>query len=71
MLDDLKNIFSSDRVLTDSESLDTYGRDWTKHLDVNATAIVFPKSTEEVQKLVLWANKNKVGLVPSGGRTEV
>tara|TARA_B100000749_G_scaffold280887_1_gene279891 strand:- start:134146 stop:135519 length:1374 start_codon:yes stop_codon:yes gene_type:complete len=69
MLDDLKNIFSSDRVLTDSESLDTYGRDWTKHLDVNATAIVFPKSTEEVQKLVLWANKNKVGLVPSGGRT--
>ncbi|MEZ4873513.1 MAG: FAD-binding oxidoreductase [Bdellovibrionales bacterium] len=69
MIDQLQTIFSADRVFTDPESLNTYGRDWTKHIEVNALAVVMPKTTEEVQQLVLWANKNHVGLVPSGGRT--
>ena len=32
-------------------------------------AIVFPKTTEQVQAIVLWANAHNVALVPSGGRT--
>ena len=30
---------------------------------------MFPKSVEQVQAIVRWANQHKVGLVPSGGRT--
>ncbi|MEO0334793.1 MAG: FAD-binding oxidoreductase, partial [Pseudomonadota bacterium] len=65
----LNEILSADRVSTDQESLQTYGRDWTKHIEVKPKAVVFPTSTEEVVKLVQWARSNKVALVPSGGRT--
>ena len=33
------------------------------------SAIVFPKTIEQVQAIVRWANRHKVALVPSGGRT--
>lgn len=66
---DLSAIFDSSRILTDSASLTQYGRDWTKYLQPKPSAIVFPKSAEEVAGLVKWARKNKMALVPSGGRT--
>jgi glycolate oxidase subunit GlcD len=56
-------------VATDSATRETYGRDWTKHYDINAGAVAFPESAEEVVKIVHWARANKVALVPSGGRT--
>ena len=65
----LAQIFETARVLTDSANLEEYGRDWVKYLKPNATAIVFPKSAQEVSQLVQFARKNKVALVPSGGRT--
>jgi glycolate oxidase subunit GlcD len=63
------NFLKAEQVKTDAESLKYYGKDWTTYFDINALAIVFPKSTEEVQKLVLWARAHKISLVPSGGRT--
>ncbi len=69
MISSLKEIFAQDQILTDPENIKYYGKDWLKYYEPNAQAIVFPKSTLEVQKLVLWARKNKVSLVPSGGRT--
>lgn len=65
----LSQVLGEEKILTDKESLQTYGRDWTKHIEVKPTAVVFPTSTDEVVKLVQWARQNKVGLVPSGGRT--
>ena len=66
---DLRATLAADRVRTDAQSLATYGRDWTKHYDIHPSAIVFPESAEEVSLIVKWANINKIGLVPSGGRT--
>ena len=66
---DLSGIFDSSRVLTDPSSLLEYGRDWTKYLQPKPSAIVFPKTTDEVVALVKWARANRVALVPSGGRT--
>lgn len=66
---ELGNIFEASRILTDPASLVEYGRDWTKYLQPKPSAIVFPKSTEEVVALVKWARTNKIALVPSGGRT--
>lgn len=56
-------------TLNDPDSLAFYGRDWVKHYTPRPSTIAFPTSTEEVAKLVKWARKNKICLVPSGGRT--
>ncbi|MDN5566592.1 MAG: FAD-binding oxidoreductase [Psychrobacter sp.] len=61
--------FDDSQIKTDSESLEHWGKDWTKHFAPAAAAIVFPKSTEQVQTIVLLANEHKVVLTPSGGRT--
>ncbi len=68
-VDSLTQFIENDRVKTDAESFETYGKDWTKHIAINPIAIVFPKTTKEVISLVNWARQNKVALVPSGGRT--
>ena len=56
-------------IKTDADSLENWGKDWTKHFTPNASAILFPKSTEQVAQIVKIANKHKTPLVPSGGRT--
>ncbi len=68
-LDQLNAIFDKDRVLTDAGSLKEYGRDWTKNIEPKPSVIVFPKSTDEVVRLVKMAIEQKLALVPSGGRT--
>lgn len=60
---------SQEQILTDSESLKHYGKDWTRYYPPNPSAILFPKNAEEVVQIVQWARKNKIALVPSGGRT--
>ncbi|MGH8379783.1 FAD-binding oxidoreductase [Pseudomonas sp.] len=69
LLDELMTLVEPGKMLTDAVSLETYGKDWTKHFTPAPLAIVFPKSTEQVQAIVRWANLHKVALVPSGGRT--
>ena len=69
LIDELKTLVEPGKVLTDADSLNAFGKDWTKHFAPAPLAIVFPKSTEQVQAIVLWANERKVALVPSGGRT--
>lgn len=65
----LSTIIEPSRIFTDESNLKEYGRDWTKYLEPKPSAVVFPKSTEEVVSLVKWARQNKIALVPSGGRT--
>ena len=65
----LKAIVGDDKVKTDPDSLETFGKDWTKIYPPNPSAIVFPKTTEQVQAIVKFANEHRVALVPSGGRT--
>ena len=69
LIDELKTLVEPGKVLTDADSLNAYGKDWTKHFAPAPLAIVFPKTTEQVQAIVLWANAHHVALVPSGGRT--
>lgn len=69
LIDELTTLVEPGKVLTDADSLNTYGKDWTKHFAPAPSAIVFPKTIEQVQAIVRWANERKVALVPSGGRT--
>ncbi len=65
----LKQIVGDDKLRLDAESLETFGRDWTKVHDPKPSAIVFPKTVEQVQAIVRLANELCFALVPSGGRT--
>lgn len=65
----LEALIGQDRVRLDGEALDVYGRDWTKIHAPKPRAIAFPRTTEDVQKIVQFANEKNIALVPSGGRT--
>ena len=66
---DLTVLVDDGRIKTDPESLKQFGCDWTKMYNPAPLAILFPKTVEQVQEIVRYANENAVGLVPSGGRT--
>lgn len=69
IIEALQKVVEEGKVRTDAESLESHGKDWTKIYQPNALAIVFPKTTEEVQAIVKLANEMDFALVPSGGRT--
>lgn len=71
LLDTLKSAhgFNESQIKTDADSRENWGKDWTKHFAPNAAAVVFPKSTEQVQSIVKLANEHQVVITPSGGRT--
>ncbi len=68
-LEHARVIVGVDHVSTDPDTLGVYGRDWTKVFEPRAAAVVFPRSTEEVSRLVRAAFERGIAIVPSGGRT--
>jgi len=69
ILAQLAAIVGADKVTTDADDLQRFGRDWTKAFPPAPAAIVFPRSIEQVQAIVRLANSEHFALVPSGGRT--
>ena len=65
----LKSEFSPDFYSQTKEDLETYGKDWTKVYAPNPIVICFPKSTQEVSKLLKLCHAHDIPVVPSGGRT--
>lgn len=53
----------------DSSSLEKYNVDWTGHYRGFASIVVFPKSTDEVSRILQYCNENSIGIVPQGGNT--
>jgi len=69
VVEQLTAIVGADKFSTDPADLQTFGRDWTRAFPPAPSAIVFPRSIEQVQALVRLANAEGLALVPSGGRT--
>ena len=69
VIDALQSALGESKVRIDEASLESHGKDWTKIYAAKPTAIVFPRTTEEVQCIVQLANQLAFALVPSGGRT--
>lgn len=68
-IEKLKKLFRNDFFSDDPHDLSEYGKDWTKVYEPNPSLIAFPKSTDEVSKLMKFCNDEKISVVPSGGRT--
>lgn len=65
----LENIVSKEQILVEPDALARFGKDWTSAYDPAPGAIVLPKTIEQVQAIVKFANQEGIALVPSGGRT--
>jgi len=68
-LAEIKSEFPADFMTQKPEELTAYGKDWTKVYPPKPSAIVFPRTTQEVARFARLCSKHKVALVPSGGRT--
>jgi len=55
-------------VSFDQDELKSFGTDWSR-IPGNALAVLFPRSTTDVVSILKWCSKEKVSVVPSGGRT--
>ncbi len=67
-LDTFQSIVGESRLSTKADDLKVYGKDWTRATP-NPSVILFPKSTEEVSKILRYCHQNRLRVVPSGGRT--
>jgi len=63
----LENIVGQDYVSNKPEDLFIYSQDSGASLPRPVDYVVIPKTVEEVQKIVLLANEDKIPLVPMGG----
>ena len=69
-LDGLCALFDDATAVTfAADDLEHYGRDWTRVEPPAPSAVVFPRTIDEVSRVLAWASKTKVAVVPSGGRT--
>ena len=68
LLTHLQQIVGVERVLTDADSLQQYGCDWTR-VYTRTRGVVLPGTIEEVQEVVRLAAREQLAIVPSGGRT--
>lgn len=58
-----------DRLSRDHDVRVRYGGDWTRVHERRASAVAFPRSTDEVATLLSLCHEHDVWVVPSGGRT--
>lgn len=61
--------FPADFLSRDEADLREYGKDWTKVYPPRPSAIAFPRTTDEVSRVVKLCAEHGVAIVPSGGRT--
>jgi FAD/FMN-containing dehydrogenase len=65
----LRELLGNDGVLTDPTDVAPYLADHRKLYQGRAIAVVQPRSTEAVSRLLNWCNQRRVGVVPQGGNT--
>ncbi len=68
-MDFLKNLLGNERLILEKERLRFYGSDYTEDLCFLPDAVVLPKNTEEVQKIVNYGYENNIPMTPRGAGT--
>lgn len=65
----IKNNFPPDFISQKKEDLSFYGHDWAIEFPARPSAVVFPRSTQDVSRLLALCTHHRIPVVPSGGRT--
>lgn len=68
-LSQIQAAFPADFLTTDPQELLTFGKDWTRVYPPHPSAVVFPRSTDEVSRFLKLCHQHRIQVVPSGGRT--
>ncbi len=68
-LRELVEVVGGDHVITDADQLAGYSVDWTGRFVGSAAAVVRPGAVDECAKVVAWARRHSIALVPQGGNT--
>ena len=68
ILNQLREIVGQTHVLNGDDA-ERYSADWLKQYHWTPLAVVRPSSTEEVARVVEFADQNKLSIVPMGGNT--
>ncbi len=65
----IRSNFPSDFFTTEPDELRSFGRDWTRVYEPKPSAVVFPRTTDEVSRFMKLCSQFAIRVVPSGGRT--
>ncbi len=68
-LDQLADILGHQYVLTEDQDKSPYLTDWRKRFSGKALAVVLPRTSEEVARIVALCAKSQTAIVPQGGHT--
>jgi FAD/FMN-containing dehydrogenase len=68
-LTEIAQFLEPHQVTRAPEDLAYYAQDWSRTLRVNASAVLFPRTTAEVASILKSAHEHEIPIVPSGGRT--
>ncbi len=66
---ELQTLFGPAFLSREPDDLKVYGQDWSGILEPAPCAVAFPRSTDEVARLLELCSRNRLAVVPSGGRT--
>ncbi|HEU5213854.1 MAG TPA: FAD-binding oxidoreductase, partial [Gaiellaceae bacterium] len=68
---ELAALLGNDRVSAGDSVLDQHAADPTYHAPHRPDAVVFPESTEDVARILAWADRKRVPVVPYGAATSL
>lgn len=71
LADELTALLGAGKVATGESVLDLHAGDLSYHPRHTPAAVVFPESTEDVSRLLAWANERGVPVVPFGAGTSL
>ena len=69
LLSQFNQILEQKYILTEEQDIAPYLTDWRKRYNGKALAVVLPRTTQEVAKIVQICAANQIALVPQGGNT--
>ena len=66
---ELSALIGADSVIADPGQMAAYLNEPRKRFHQPAAAVVLPRTVEQVQAVVRWANANRAAIIPQGGNT--
>lgn len=64
-----KTLLGNSGVITDTDAVQPYNRDWMSKYEGRSTVVLLPSSTEHVSEVLAYCNLRRLAVVPQGGNT--
>ncbi|MEE2953679.1 MAG: FAD-linked oxidase C-terminal domain-containing protein [Bacteroidota bacterium] len=68
-IQEFEKLVGKEYVFSDDEILNNYNHDETENLSFNPDLVIKPRTSDEISKLLIYCNQNKIPVTPCGART--